>query len=127
MVIASRTKRKDFRRVHSRISSQPSHGKILGSGRKGGTNTRCVKRVKFAVNRGIKTIHRVLTPDSQAEIPGRICALAVMTKAPRAGQVKTRLVPPLTHTEAAELNSCFLRDISAAILVASCSAGVGSS
>src|SRR5438046_92939 len=54
MVIASRTKRKYFRRVHSRISSQPSHGKILGSGRKGGTNTRCVKRVKFAVNRGDK-------------------------------------------------------------------------
>ena len=75
----------------------------------------------------MKTIHRVLNPDSQAEIPGRICALAVMTKAPRAGQVKTRLVPPLTHDEAAELNSCFLRDISAAILAASCSAGAGSS
>jgi len=75
----------------------------------------------------MKTIHHVLKPDRQAENPGRMCALAVMTKAPRAGQVKTRLVPPLTHTEAAELNSCFLRDISAAILVASCSAGVGSS
>jgi hypothetical protein len=46
--------------------------------------------------------------------PG-FCALAVMTKAPYAGQVKTRLVPPLTPEEAAELNKCFLRDTVAAI------------
>jgi len=38
-----------------------------------------------------------------------------MTKAPHAGQVKTRLTPPLTREEAAALNICFLRDISAAI------------
>jgi rSAM/selenodomain-associated transferase 1 len=44
-----------------------------------------------------------------------LCALAIMTKAPRAGQVKTRLTPPLTAEEAATLNICFLRDISAAI------------
>ena len=75
----------------------------------------------------MKTIHRVLDPARQEEIAGRICALAVMTKAPRAGQVKTRLVPPLRHDEAAELNRCFLRDISAAVLAASSSAGVGSS
>src|SRR3989442_1618067 len=75
----------------------------------------------------MKTIHRVLNPGRQAEIPGRMSALAVMTKAPRAGQVKTRLVPPLRHVEAAELNRCFLRDISAAVLAASSSAGVGSS
>src|SRR6184192_1440187 len=43
------------------------------------------------------------------------CALAVMTKAPLAGRVKTRLVPPLTPEEAAELNKCFLRDTAAAI------------
>src|SRR4029450_5581900 len=46
------------------------------------------------------------------------CALAVMTKAPRAGMVKTRLVPPLTHDEAAKLNRSFLRDIADAILAA---------
>jgi uncharacterized protein len=46
--------------------------------------------------------------------PG-LCALAVMTKAPQAGRVKTRLVPPLTPEEAAELNRCFLRDTAAAI------------
>jgi hypothetical protein len=33
-----------------------------------------------------------------------------MTKAPQAGQVKTRLIPPLTPDEAAELNKAFLRD-----------------
>lgn len=38
-----------------------------------------------------------------------------MTKAPRPGQVKTRLVPPLTPEQAAELNKCFLRDTAAAI------------
>jgi len=39
------------------------------------------------------------------------CALAVMGKAPQAGRVKTRLVPPLTPDEASALNACFLRDI----------------
>ena len=38
-----------------------------------------------------------------------------MTKAPRAGTVKTRLTPPLTQEEAAALNKCFLRDMTAAI------------
>src|SRR6266436_7022094 len=43
------------------------------------------------------------------------CALAVMTKAPQAGQVKTRLVPPLTPDEAAEVNKSFLRDTTSTI------------
>src|SRR5260370_14177841 len=38
-----------------------------------------------------------------------------MTKAPRAGQVNTQLVPPLSPEEAAQLNVCFLRDTAAAI------------
>ena len=40
-----------------------------------------------------------------------MCALALMAKAPRAGAVKTRLVPPLTPDEAATLSLCFLRDL----------------
>ncbi len=44
-----------------------------------------------------------------------MCALAVMTKAPVPGKVKTRLVPPLTGEEAAALNICFLRDITLSI------------
>lgn len=41
---------------------------------------------------------------------GAACALAIMAKAPREGEVKTRLVPPLTHEEAAAFGSCLLRD-----------------
>jgi rSAM/selenodomain-associated transferase 1 len=41
-----------------------------------------------------------------------------MTKAPRAGQVKTRLTPPLTAGESASLNVCFLRDTARAISLA---------
>jgi rSAM/selenodomain-associated transferase 1 len=64
-----------------------------------------------------------------ANLPGRmargLCALAVMTKAPQAGRVKTRLVPPLTPEEAAELNKCFLRDTAAAISSANSRRPVG--
>ena len=48
-------------------------------------------------------------------ISKRVCALGVMAKAPVAGEVKTRLVPPLTEQEAARLNVCFLRDMAANI------------
>jgi hypothetical protein len=37
-------------------------------------------------------------------------ACIVMVKAPRAGAVKTRLVPPLTFEEASSLAACFARD-----------------
>jgi rSAM/selenodomain-associated transferase 1 len=37
-------------------------------------------------------------------------AVAIMAKAPQPGQVKTRLCPPLSHAEAAQLYQCFLRD-----------------
>ena len=45
----------------------------------------------------------------------QLCAVAIMAKASIAGTVKTRLVPPLTHQEAAELNTCCLADIAANI------------
>jgi uncharacterized protein len=56
-----------------------------------------------------------LDPNLPNGIPAGVCALGVMTKAPEAGRVKTRLVPPLTAEEAAELNKCFLRDTAATI------------
>jgi len=56
-----------------------------------------------------------LDPSVRAKNVRGLCALAVMTKAPQAGQVKTRLVPLLTPDEAAELNKCFLRDTAVAI------------
>ena len=52
-----------------------------------------------------------------------VCALGLMAKAPLAGEVKTRLVPPLTAPEAAELNMCFLRDMAANIESVSETAG----
>ena len=66
---------------------------------------------------------RVLDPTLSNQVSRSLCALAVMTKAPQAGRVKTRLVPPLTPEEAAELNKCFLRDTAAAISL-SCSGGL---
>jgi uncharacterized protein len=51
------------------------------------------------------------------------CALAVMAKAPIAGQVKTRLSPPLTREQAAGLNACFLRDTVASLADASAATG----
>ena len=61
--------------------------------------------------------HRVVDPNRAPKNFGGCSALALMTKAPRAGQVKTRLVPPLTNEEAAQLNRCFLQDTGAAISV----------
>src|SRR5258708_722803 len=48
-----------------------------------------------------------------------VCALAVMAKAPRRGEVKTRLVPPLRAEEAAILSGCFLQDITENFIAAS--------
>src|SRR6516165_1529703 len=48
----------------------------------------------------------------------QFCAIAIMAKASVAGNVKTRLIPPLTHQEAAELNTCCLADIAANIATA---------
>ena len=42
--------------------------------------------------------------------PGGDCAVAVMAKAPRVGEAKTRLVPALTAEAAARLSACFIRD-----------------
>jgi len=63
----------------------------------------------------MKQIH-ILDPSlSMLQVSRGSCALAVMTKAPHAGRVKTRLVPPFTPEEAAELSKCFLRDTVATI------------
>lgn len=70
-------------------------------------------------------MHRVLDPRKQYQNLAALSALAIMTKAPRAGTVKTRLQPPLTAEEAAELNTCFLRDVADAISRASCDCSGG--
>lgn len=43
------------------------------------------------------------------------CAIGIMIKAPRAGFSKTRLSPPLSQEEAANISRCFLKDTTAAI------------
>jgi uncharacterized protein len=67
---------------------------------------------------------RVLDPTVPSQNRCRLCALAIMTKAPQAGQVKTRLVPPLEPNEAADLNKSFLRDTAAAISDAATARGI---
>jgi rSAM/selenodomain-associated transferase 1 len=52
------------------------------------------------------------------------CAIAVMAKAPRPGEVKTRLVPPLTASSAAMLSASFLRDITENIAFAAKDAAI---
>jgi len=42
-----------------------------------------------------------------------------MVKAPRSGEVKTRLVPPLCADEASQLSACFVKDILANLLTVS--------
>jgi uncharacterized protein len=59
--------------------------------------------------------HVLLNPQREFRVPPNLCALGIMTKAPQAGKVKTRLSPPLSPEEAAELNICFLRDLARSI------------
>jgi uncharacterized protein len=72
--------------------------------------------------------HQILDPAATVRITRNLCALGIMTKAPEAGKVKTRLTPPLTTAEAAKLNICFLRDLVESISVATAqtpSCGIG--
>lgn len=57
----------------------------------------------------------LIEPAHRSEKFNGLCALGIMTKAPEAGKVKTRLTPPLTSAEAAGLNTCFLRDLARSI------------
>ena len=53
-----------------------------------------------------------------------ICAIAVMAKAPRIGEAKTRLSPPLSAAQAAQLSASFLEDIAHNLLAAARSAPI---
>jgi rSAM/selenodomain-associated transferase 1 len=52
------------------------------------------------------------------------CAFAVMAKASIPGRTKTRLVPPLTAEQAANLNTSFLRDVADSLIGASAHANI---
>jgi rSAM/selenodomain-associated transferase 1 len=74
------------------------------------------------------SVHTILDPHASKQVAPNLCALGIMTKAPEAGKVKTRLTPPLTPEEAAQLNICFLRDLSRSISIAcqhSAARGIG--
>ncbi len=53
-----------------------------------------------------------------------VCAIAVMAKAPRPGQVKTRLQTVLDPAESAAISAAFLRDVTANIQAAAAQAPV---
>ncbi len=52
-----------------------------------------------------------LTKSDSADFVPAFCGIAFMAKASAPGRAKTRLVPPLTFDEAANLNTAFLRDV----------------
>ena len=54
----------------------------------------------------------------------RCCAIAIMAKAPRVGDAKTRLVPALSLEEAAALSACFIRDAAENITAAARQAAI---
>jgi uncharacterized protein len=62
--------------------------------------------------------------DLRTETRSAQCAIAVMAKASIPGRAKTRLVPPLTPEEAANLNTTFLRDIADSLIGASALADI---
>jgi len=71
---------------------------------------------------GMAASYQILDPQTGETTARRgACALAMMIKAPRAGASKTRLVPPLTHKQAAALSVSFLCD-TAANMAGACAA-----
>ncbi len=65
-----------------------------------------------------------MTTDERTGGRATRCAIAIMAKAPRQGEVKTRLVPPLSAEEATALSGAFIRDIAENILAAAATAPI---
>src|SRR6516225_10198277 len=61
----------------------------------------------------------VFGPAAGGEGSRHSCGIAFMAKASAPGRAKTRLVPPLTFDEAADLNTAFLQDVAENLLLAS--------
>jgi rSAM/selenodomain-associated transferase 1 len=56
-------------------------------------------------------MYRLIDPQTRWKPEDGLTAFALMAKAPRVGRVKTRLIPPLSPEDAAELSRCFIRDM----------------
>ena len=61
-----------------------------------------------------KSVH-----DQAADRSAVSCGIAFMAKASAPGRAKTRLVPPLTYDQAADLNTAFLQDVADNLVAAS--------
>ena len=55
---------------------------------------------------------------AQGRLSRHSCGIAFMAKASAPGRAKTRLVPPLTFDQAADLNTAFLQDVAANVAAA---------
>jgi uncharacterized protein len=60
----------------------------------------------------------VFGPAAREQRPRRSCGIAFMAKASAPGRAKTRLVPPLTFEQAANLNTAFLQDVAENLVLA---------
>src|SRR5215471_4048859 len=60
----------------------------------------------------------VIAPAPVEDGSGHSCGIAFMAKASVPGHAKTRLVPPLTFEEAADLNTAFLQDVAENLVLA---------
>jgi uncharacterized protein len=69
----------------------------------------------------MKSVCELTGQTLNAAKPG--CAIGIMVKAPSAGNVKTRLTPPLTPEEACVLSGCFFRDTAYNIQTAGAACG----
>jgi rSAM/selenodomain-associated transferase 1 len=71
-------------------------------------------------------MQKLIDSRTRWEADDQLSAFVLMAKAPRVGRVKTRLIPPLSAEEAAELSRCFIRDMAANVAeVARIHRGVG--
>jgi rSAM/selenodomain-associated transferase 1 len=67
-------------------------------------------RYDFVRRRAIRILETTNITSADLSARFKLCALAIMAKAPRPGTVKTRLSPPLMPEQATALSICFLRD-----------------
>ena len=66
----------------------------------------------------IRSIERAVAGENDRSRTAGACGIAIMAKALVPGRTKTRLVPPLTFEQAAALNTAFLQDMAANLLLA---------
>jgi uncharacterized protein len=84
-----------------------------------------MKRADRAGDKPSSLREQPLSRANSAAMAAASCGVAVMAKASAPGRAKTRLVPPLTFDAAAALNTAFLKDVAANLLLAARRATTG--